>query len=127
MLFSFDYDRSYFPPFPVMEMVVTAVATGKKQPLTGLIDSGSDATQIPKRALQNIGAREMDKRWVRDLYGIRHPASIYIVQLEVGDLILPGIEVIGRAGTTETIIGRDVLNQLIVTLNGLANIAEIRD
>lgn len=127
MALSFEYDRAYFPPFPVLEMSVTAVATGKRQTLIGLIDSGSDATQIPKAILQNIGAREIDKRWVRDLSGIRHPASMYIVQLEIGDLSLPGMEVIGRGGTDETIIGRDVLNQFIVILNGLANVAEIRD
>jgi predicted aspartyl protease len=128
MILSFDYDRTYFPAFPVVEMSVVATASGgQKQAVVGLIDSGSDATQIPQQILLAIGAREIDRRWVRDLYGIRHPAPIYGVQIEIGDLLLPGIEVIGRPGIDEIIVGRDVLNQLIVTLNGLAHVAEVRD
>jgi hypothetical protein len=127
MFLSFEYDRTYFPAFPVLEMTVIATATGEQQTMAGLIDSGSDATQFPQRILQTIGAREIDSRWVQDLSGIRHLAPIYGVQLQIGSVILPGIEVIGRAGMNEVIVGRDVLNQLIVTLNGLAHIAEIRD
>ena len=127
MILSFDYDRNYFPAFPVVEMGVVATAGGQKQTVVGLIDSGSDATQIPQQILLAIGAREIDRRWVRDLYGIRHPAPIYGVQIEIGDFLLPGIEVIGRPGIDEIIVGRDVLNQLIVTLNGLAHVAEVRD
>lgn len=52
--------------------------------------------------------------------------SEYIVRLLLGELILP-VEVIGREGLDEIIIGRDVLNQLIVTLNGLASVTEISD
>ena len=37
------------------------------------------------------------------------------------------VEVIGRQGVDEIVIGRDVLNQLIVTLNGLAHVTEISD
>jgi hypothetical protein len=37
------------------------------------------------------------------------------------------IFLLGRSQTTEVIFGRDVLNQLIVTLNGLAFITEISD
>ena len=127
MILSFDYDRNYFPAFPVVEMHVVATTGGQKQTVIGLIDSGSDATQIPQQILLAIGARQIDRRWVRDLYGIRHPAPIYGVQIEIGDLLLPGIEVIGRPGIDEIIVGRDVLNQLIVTLNGLAHVAEVRD
>jgi hypothetical protein len=127
MRLSFDYDRTYFPAFPVVELTITAAATGRKQSIIGLIDSGSDATQIPQRTLEAIGARKMDARWVRDLSGIRHLAPIYGVQVQVGDLHLSGIEVIGRTGTTEVIVGRDVLNQMIVTLNGLAHVTEIHD
>lgn len=127
MRLSFDYDRAYFPAFPVIELTIKAVATGRRQSIIGLIDSGSDATQIPQAILEVIGARRMDARWVRDLSGIRHFAPVYGVQLQIGDVALSGVEVIGRTGTTEVIIGRDVLNQMIVTLNGLAHVTEIHD
>ena len=63
MQLSFEYDRAYFPPFPIVEMTVVATGTGQQQLVTGLIDSGSDATQIPLHILQAIGARDVDDRW----------------------------------------------------------------
>ena len=125
MYVSFEYDRSYFPPFPVLEITIIGGTT--QQIVTGLIDSGSDATQVPLHILQMVGARDVDDRWVRDYYGIRRPATIYAVQLQIGSLVLYGMEVIGRERTDEVLVGRDVLNQLIVTLNGLAHVTQISD
>ena len=64
---------------------------------------------------------------MRDASGLRVPVTIYVVQLQIGSSVLPGVEVVGRTGSNETIVRRDMLNQFIVTLNGLANVTEIRD
>lgn len=127
MHLSFEYDHSYFPAFPVLDFTILSGKNGRLHPLQGLIDSGSDVTQIPISILQMIKAREVDDRWVRDASGLRYPVPIYMVQLQIGDSILHGIEVVGRSGTNEILVGRDVLNQFVVTLNGLANMTEIRD
>jgi len=127
MQLSFEYDRAYFPAFPVLDFTISATMDGRQQMMSGLIDSGSDITQIPLPVLQAIGARDVDDRWVRDASGLRVPVTIYVVQLQIGSSALPSVEVVGRTGSSETIIGRDVLNQFIVTLNGLANVTEIRD
>ena len=127
MQFSFEYDRDYMPAFPVIDFTISAGKNGRQQTIQGLIDSGSDVTQIPLPILRAIKARETDDRWVRDVSGLRYPVPIYMVQLQIGEFILPSMEVVGRSGTNEVIVGRDVLNQFIVTLNGLANITEIQD
>jgi hypothetical protein len=127
MHLSFEYDTNYFPAFPYLEMTIVGKRGGRERVLDGLIDSGSDATQIPVRILQEIGARKSDERWVRDLSGIRHRVTLYRVWIQIGSLELYGIEVVGREGISEIIVGRDVLNQLIVTLNGLAQTTEISD
>ncbi len=124
---SFAYDRTYFPAFPGLDLTITGTETGQQQTVWGLIDSGSDATQIPLRMLRAIKARKLDQRWVQDLSGVRYPVTIYSVQLDINSLILYGIEAIGRESINEVIIGRDVLNQLVVTLNGLAHTTEISD
>lgn len=77
--------------------------------------------------MRSIGARVVDRRWVRDLAGIRYAVAVYAVQLQIGEFSMPQMEVIGREGITEIIIGRDVLNQLIITLNGLAFVTEVSD
>ncbi len=127
MRLSFEYDRAYLPAFPVLNFTVSRVGNGRQQTLQGLIGSGSDITQIPLPVLRAIGARDVDDRWVRDASGLRVPVTIFMVQLRIGTTVLPSMEVVGRTGFNETIIGRDVLNQFIVTLNGLANITEIQD
>jgi hypothetical protein len=91
-----------------------------------LIDSGSDATQFPISLLRSVGARQIDKRWVQDLGGVRYRVPLYAVRFQLGELAM-AVEAIGREGLDEIIIGRDILNQLIVTMNGLAFITEISD
>ena len=59
--------------------------------------------------------------------GRRGADAAFFVQLQIGSSVLPSVEVVGRTGSDETIVGRDVLNQFVVTLNGLANATEIRD
>jgi predicted aspartyl protease len=127
MKMSFEYDRRYSPAFPILEFEARGVNSERTRTLVGLIDSGSDATQLPLSILRSIGARPVDRRWVRDLAGIRYAVAVYAVRLQIGDLLLPEMEVIGREGSAEVIIGRDVLNQLLVTLNGLAFVTEISD
>lgn len=127
MKVSFEYDRTYFPAFPGLELTVISTKTSRQQTVWGLIDSGSDATQIPLSLLQAIGARKLDQRWARDLSGIRYHVTMYSVQLVIGPIDLYGVEVIGRKFTDEVLLGRDVLNQLVVTLNGLAYVSEISD
>lgn len=127
MKLSFEYARNYFPAFPVVEIRIIGTDLDSGREVTGLIDSGSDATQIPLSILRAIGAREVDKRWVQDLAGIRYSVGVFEVRILIGDIAMPSIEVIGRTGISEVIIGRDVLNQLIVTLNGLAYVTDISD
>jgi len=50
---------------------------------------------------------------------------MYAVDLGIGTFTFPDTEVIANHQTDEIVVGRDVLNQLIVTLNGLASVVEI--
>jgi hypothetical protein len=124
---SFAYDQTYRPAFPTLELTIIGTETSEQQTALGLIDSGSDAAPIPLSILRNISARKLDQWWVEDLSGLRFPVTIYGVQLAIGEMVLYGLEVIGRPNARELIVGRDVLNQLIVTLNGLAHVTEISD
>jgi predicted aspartyl protease len=126
MRLSFDYDGRYNPAFPVMDIQVMGSDPARVVSVTGLVDSGSDATQLPLSVLRSVGARPTDRRWVQDLGGVRYSLSTYAIRLKLGPLIMP-VEVIGRQGINEAVIGRDVLNQLVVTLNGLAFVTEISD
>lgn len=92
--------------------------------LPAIIDSGADATLVPVRYLHQIGATPSRTKWLRGVTGKRVEVEIYSVILHIGEHRLY-VPVVGDEFGNEAIVGRDVLNQFIVTLNGLASIVEI--
>ena len=51
----------------------------------------------------------------------------YLVDMRIGPLTLPSVFVVGDDQGDETILGRDVLNKLVVTLDGPQEVMEIVD
>jgi len=93
--------------------------------LRALVDSGADATMIPIRHLHRIGAKIVDRRQMRGSANVSFLVDVYAIGLNVGPYEHPALEVIGNRQGDDIIVGRDVLNQMIVTLNGLANVVEL--
>jgi predicted aspartyl protease len=124
---SFDYDTDYpGPAIPVVELGIKG-GNGQTEIVTAFVDSGADATLIPPSLLRKVEARKLDTRWARNVSGIRYRVSMYRVTLVIGSLDFYGIEAIANNQTNEVIVGRDVLNQLVVTLNGLAGETIVSD
>jgi hypothetical protein len=100
---------------------------GQTEVTMALVDSGADATLIPPALLRNVDARKLDSRWARNVSGIRYRVSMYLVTLTIGSLTFYGVEAIANNQTNEVIVGRDVLNKVVVTLNGLAYEVRVAD
>jgi predicted aspartyl protease len=122
-----DYDnRNYDPAAPVVEIGVAKPGSQKPSVhLVALIDSGADATMLPINALQTANARYVATRQMRTAGGHTVVVETYLVTLFVGPFLFPGIEAIAAAERGEVILGRDALNHMVVTLNGLANVVEM--
>jgi predicted aspartyl protease len=90
-----------------------------------LVDSGSDGTLVPIDILEGLGARYVGDAIIRWLWGVSNPVDIYLVSVIVGPQTVHGVRVIAVPEDSEIILGRNVLNHLIVTLNGLAGVTEI--
>lgn len=125
--FSSNYDnQNYNPAAPVVEIGIAK--SGQQTPTTqvaALIDSGADAIMLPINVLQAINARYSMTRQMRGIGDHPLVVEMYLVTLFVGEFAFPGIEVIAASENSEALIGRDILNQMIVTLNGLANVIEM--
>jgi hypothetical protein len=53
----FDYDASYAPPAPTLELAFSSAVTERSTPsLRAFVDSGADATIAPKSLLGEIQA-----------------------------------------------------------------------
>ncbi len=124
---AFDYDPAYVPPAPVIEIEIDGYheALGKRS-LWAMIDSGADATVIPLRLLKAIGAAYKETMWMRGVSGGRRDFDLYLVAIQIGTFRIRGLHVVAAPAGNEAIIGRDVLNQIVVTLDGPAAVTTIQ-
>jgi hypothetical protein len=127
MRYSFDYDASYFPAIPIVEIEIKTIKSASGVVLRAIVDSGADATIIPIGYLHQIQARKGKKAWLRGVTPGRVQIDRYRVWLRIGGHRLMYLQVVGDEQGEEAILGRDLLNQWIVTLNGLASVVEISD
>lgn len=114
MAFQQQYDRAHYEPSaPVLDITVKPRPAANQQ--TGamvrvLVDSGADATMLPEKLLMEIGAVKVDRRRSRGVYGQVRTVSVYLVDVQIGLLLIPSIQAIGVSDDHEPLIGRDVLN-----------------
>jgi predicted aspartyl protease len=121
----FPYDITYDPALPICDIALTAKSTGQRVELTAIIDTGADGTIIPIEYLQQIGARRAFEAGLRSQWGERRAVFLYLVDLQIGELTLPGIYVVGDELGEEIVLGRNVLNQLRLLLDGPAGLTQL--
>lgn len=122
----FNYDQAFTPPFPRLPVVVTQLEDSARAPaLLGLVDTGADITLIPTKQLQAIGAVEIYRARLRSHWGEGRTVGVYLVDLQVAGYNLPGIEVIADDTTEDALLGRNVLNRLVLLLDGPAGQADV--
>lgn len=127
-MISFDYDTAYDPSMPVAE--VTVVHPNRPRAISrcmALIDTGADGTMLPADLLQSIDAPLIGDATMRWVIGAGEVVDVYLVQVRVGPYEVGAVRAVALPVGSEAILGRDMLNQLILTLNGLANVAEVSD
>lgn len=120
--FLFEYEHSYYPPAPVIEIVIDGYQLNLGQVRRhALVDTGADGTMIPLPILQQVGARYQETVQMRGVAGSSQSVELYLVAIHIGDQIINGIHAVALPSPNEIILGRDVLNQLTMTLDGLAS------
>jgi hypothetical protein len=123
---SHPYAQSYGLPFPQLPVVINhPESNARSAPLPGLLDTGADATLVPSAQLGAIGAEEIYRASLRSHWGESRPAIVYLVDMQVAGHTLPGIEVIGDEDSDAILLGCNVLNRLILLLDGPAQETEV--
>ena len=121
-----SYDPTFTPPFPRLPVIVTTIESGAQSAaLSGLIDTGADATLMPQAQLRAIKAKEIYWARLRSHWGESRAVSVYLVDLQVAGHNLPGIEVIADDLMEDVLLGRNVLNRLLLLLDGPAGEVDV--
>lgn len=110
---------------PVAEIWLGRAQRPPTLSLIALVDSGADGTIIPLKHLLALQARRSRKKLLRGVTGNISLVDTFEVSFRLGSYERATLEVVADPQNREIILGRAVLNQLIVMLNGLASMVEI--
>ena len=69
----------------------------------------------------------METRFIRGITGARQAVETYLARVKVGSHVVVTSDAIALSQDQDAILGRDVLNQLTITLDGPALIVEIAE
>ncbi len=115
----YSYSARYYPPMPAAEVALGVPgADFSMGPLPTIIDTGADITVVPRQYLMRLEAPVVASGYLRSPWGGRHDVKIYEVNLRIGEHDLYEVEVVGEPGWREILLGRNVLNQLDLRLDG---------
>ncbi len=113
------YNIAYTPPAPVLSLTLRLPGDNNTVgPVPAIVDTGADATLIPVAYLQQLGAPIWDEAYLRSQWGERRRIYTYLLDIYIGTLSLPGIVVVDEDQGQEIVLGRTVLNKLILLLDG---------
>lgn len=92
----YRYSRNYYPPAPVVDVTfVTAAESLQSSPMRAFVDSGADGTIVPITYLNEIRAPVTTEISIRSQWGESRRVLLYLVDVQIGDITFPGIEVVG--------------------------------
>lgn len=116
---NYPYDAGHTPPAPILHIQLAAPGESPRAgPLTAVVDTGSDGTLVPTDYLEQVEAIGLDEAILHGIAGGSRRVHLFEIDLYIGSLLLPGVIVAGDDVGHETLLGRNVLNKLILLLDG---------
>ncbi|MBE3597604.1 MAG: retroviral-like aspartic protease family protein [Limnochordaceae bacterium] len=119
----YPYDTSCEPPAPVVPVRISVPGSRDRGvALAALIDSGADVTVIPTAVAGAMGLPPIGALKVSGVAGIVRRAIVYAAEVEINGLRRT-VEVVGLG--QEALLGRNFINQCVLTLDGPELQAEV--
>jgi predicted aspartyl protease len=124
----FPYDLGYFPSAPSVEIQLGVLDEAfRVGPLRALVDTGADVTIVPQRSIRLLKVQVDDRKYLRTPWGERRVVDIHFLDMGIGDMRLPCVEIVADDLGDSVILGRNVLNKLVLMLDGPKQVLEILD
>jgi hypothetical protein len=123
----FHYDPDFSPPAPVLEVIVYHPTTaGLETEVRAQLDPGSDISVLPESVAHAMGLQRDGELEVEGYDGLVARVPLCVVSLEImGEMLSPMSFVVMPRSLA--LLGRDVLNHFILTLNGKDLTFELED
>jgi len=115
------YSSLIVPPIPVLDVALSAPMLDEwNGPFIAIVDSGADFTIVPLDFLKRIQPPVVKPVILSSQWRDKRSAYLYEVDLRIGDVTFPAVDVAGDPFSEEVILGRNVLNRLDLRLEGPA-------
>ncbi len=119
----FAYNLTRNPPAPMLPIRLGRPGADPNVLLTALVDTGADATIIPRALARRLDLPVLTEVAIGVTGGLSQRATVHAAVIEVAGARWPA-QVIALGG--EPLIGRDLLNQWVVTLRGPDQVLDLQ-
>lgn len=119
-------DEQFNPPAPALMVEVYGLFSKITMKLKGKIDTGADITVIPAKIVRDLNLLPVRIIKTRGYNGKISLKPMYLVNISIKEFKFDLVEVIA-ARREDILIGRNILNQLTIKLNGKQLNFEILD
>lgn len=121
------YNSTLDPPGPMVDVAIRPIGrTEPRHTLPGKLDTGADITVIPPSLVDDLQLIPEMPIVMMSYDGIETERTAYFVDLEIAGHKLESVEAVA-APRDNVLLGRDVLNHFLITLNGKDLTFEMRD
>lgn len=122
----YRYETRIRPPAPFLEIQVIHPVTGITHQWPAKLDTGAALTILSEKAVDALVLSPKSEAIIYGYNGIAAIRPLYYVNLQVAGYSLSSVRV-SSSKRPEILLGRDVLNHFILTLNGKDLTFELRD
>jgi hypothetical protein len=115
----YRYSGVVQPPAPFVNVTLRRVdGRGQLDQQPAQLDTGSDRTIIPPVVVETLSLVPLDRIQVAGFGGVVHEVTSYLLELGIHALPPRRVEVLAHNREPWVILGRDVLNQFRIVLDG---------
>jgi predicted aspartyl protease len=115
----YAYNRQLTPPAPFVHVTLRCIETGHfREAVPAQLDTAADRTVIPGSLISELGLVPIDELPIIGFGGQLLHVRTYLIELTIRDLVPVQVEAVGHSDEPYVLLGRDVLNQHLITLDG---------
>jgi predicted aspartyl protease len=122
----FRYNTTIQPPAAFVQVTLLDPITGLSAQKPGKLDTGASITVLPESVVTTLRLKAVSEGFVTGFDGKGSLCPLYYIAMEIAGYNIPIVEATS-AERSDALLGRNVLNQFILTLDGKALTFDLRD